>query len=32
LIVGGAFPNNANVTQTLELDGPQARVALTRVS
>jgi isoleucyl-tRNA synthetase len=32
LIVGGAFPNNANVTQSLELDGPQARVALTRVS
>ncbi|MGQ0714042.1 MAG: isoleucine--tRNA ligase [Gemmatimonadaceae bacterium] len=32
LIVGGTLPNNSNVTQSLELDGLQARVALTRVS
>ena len=32
LIVGGTLPTNANVTQSLELDGLHARVALTRVS
>ena len=32
LIVGGTLPNNANVTQSLELDELHARVALTRVS
>jgi isoleucyl-tRNA synthetase len=32
LIVGETLPINANVTQSLELDGLQARVALTRVS
>jgi isoleucyl-tRNA synthetase len=32
LIVGGTLPANANVTQSLELDGLHARVALTRVS
>jgi isoleucyl-tRNA synthetase len=32
LIVGDTLPINANVTQSLELDGLQARVALTRVS
>jgi hypothetical protein len=32
LIVGPTLPTNANVTQSLELDGLHARVALTRVS